>query len=223
MRLRFLVLLLSIALLQPALAGAQSIEVGVTTGSACRGSEVSICGGGYSSLLGGYLSLITVDRIEIGMRIARMGVDPSGTTSFARDNDPRFLAVPDPPEKVDFAFRDRSRTFLLGHFLYHFLSGERVRPLLGFGIGSLVNTGTIACQPAGCEKLLPTLARLNVGHNKSTGLDLAFLAGASVRATDRMRIRAGVQLHNFPGEELSTTAVYLEVGYRFGSRRHASP
>jgi hypothetical protein len=98
-----------------------------------------------------------------------------------------------------------------------------VRPLLGFGIGNLVNSGTAACQPAGCEGLLPTLMRLNVGHNSSIDLDLALLAGASVRATDRMQIRAGIQLHNFPGEELSTTAVYAEAGYRFGRRRHASP
>ena len=218
MRVRLLSFLAAAAIVHPALGRGQSLEVGGTIASACRGSEGSLCGAGWLVLSGAYLSWMAQDRVEIGIQVANAG-KRSYDYNFARDDYSRsFLTVPNPPAHVEVAFLDRSRTFLLSRFIYHFMPGERVRPLLGAEVGGLIDKQNIVCQPSGCEALLPILVGHRVGHESSRNLDLGFVAGVSVRVTDRLRMRFGLQLHNFAGEELSTTAWFAETGYRFGRK-----
>jgi hypothetical protein len=137
--------------------------------------------------------------------------------TYSRDDNRRtFDLFPDAPARVDVSFVDRSRILFVSRFRYHFLRGERVRPVLGAEVGQLIDKQKVVCEPAGCESLLPILVGHRVGQESSRHLDLGFAAGASVRATERIRLRFGIQLHDFAFEELSTTAWFAETGYRFG-------
>ena len=156
--------------------------------------------------------------LEFGTAWARLNIPISVRAD--RDANPfnqrTFEMVPHAPARVDLAFVDRSRTLLLSRFLYHFSRGERVRPLLGVGVGELIDRQNFVCQPSGCESLVPLLVAQRVGPESSSHLDLAFIAGASIRATNRVRLRFGIQLHDFAFESLSTTAWFAETGVRFG-------
>ena len=198
----------------------QSLEVGGIIGTACRGIEgKSLCGGGAHFLSGVYLSLMVDDRFEIGVQDARVG-GRSYEYSYLRDDHRQsFEMVPNAPARVDLAFVDRSRTLLVTRFLYHFLRGERGRPLLGAEVGGLTDRQNVVCQPSPiCESLAWILVRQPVGQESSHHSDFGFIAGASIRATNRVRLRFGIQLHDFAFEELSTTAWFAETGFRFGPK-----
>jgi hypothetical protein len=200
----------------------QALEVGGIVGTACRGIGGStLCGGGAHVLSGVYLSLMVDDRVEIGVQNARLG-GRSLEYSIGRDdnqyNRQAFDMVPNAPARIDLAFVDRSRTFLVSRFLYYFLRGERVRPIVGAEVGELVDTKNFVCQPSGCERLVPLLVGSHVGLERSRHLDLGFMAGASIRATNRVRLRFGIQLHDFTFEDLSTSAWFVEIGFRFGPK-----
>lgn len=202
MKVRLPVSCLCGVVLLPTLAHAQSIEVGPSVATACRGSEGSICGGGSSGLWGGYLSLIAVDKVEIGIWTARLGGDDRSLSLG------RF-----PPDQTEIAITDRSRTFFLGQVIYHFARGERVRPLLGAAFGRFVNASTTICRPVECEQLRPLAVQ--AGRVRTTHRDLAVVAGLSVNVAERIRIRAGGRFHNFAAESLSTSELFAEAGYRF--------
>jgi hypothetical protein len=219
---RRVVILVVAAVLDSAPGRGQSVEVGAILATACRGVEGSaLCGGGAHILSGVYLSWMVDDRFEIGVQDARTGGRPDRYSIGRGDNKFNgqiFDLVPNAPARVDVAFVDRSRTFLVSRFLYHFLRGERVRPLLGVEVGQLIDRQNLACQPSGCESLVPLLVGQRVGQESSSHLDLAFIAGASIRATNRVRLRFGIQLHDFAFESLSTTAWFAETGFRFGPK-----
>ena len=46
---------------------------------------------------------------------------------------------------------NRSRSFVSFLFVYHFLKGRPVRPMLGLGSGWYSDARHVACRPAGCE------------------------------------------------------------------------
>ena len=54
-------------------------------------------------------------------------------------------------------------------------------------------------------------------HSRSIG-NITLVAGISGRLKNTVRLRAGVRLHNFAGEENATTEVFVAAGYRFGGR-----
>src|SRR5262249_18470881 len=154
-------------------------------GIACRGSEGNVCGSGAHTLSGVYLISMVDDRVEIGVQEARAG-GKSREYSIYRDasafNRQTFDLVPHAPARIDLALVDQSRTFLLSRVAYHFLRGERVRPLLGAEVGQLIDRHTLVCKPSGCETLLSLLVRDRIGQQSSHHLDLGFIAGGSVRA-----------------------------------------
>ena len=204
------------AVLHAAPGRGQSLEVGGTIATACRGIEGStLCGGGAHVLSGVYLSLMVNDQIEIGGQLARTG-GPSEEFSIYRDDPPSnrqifgFDKVPNAPARVDLASVDQSRTFLVTRFLYHFLPGERVRPILGAEIGQFIDRRTLVCQPFPCESIFP------VRQERSHHQDVALIAGASLLATNRVRLRFGIQLHDVAFESLSTSVWFAETGFRFG-------
>src|SRR5438093_5467298 len=82
--------------------------------------------------------------------------------------------VPNAPARVDLAWVDQSRTFLVTRFLYHFLPGERVRPVLGADFGQFIDRRTLVCQPSPCESIFP------VRQDGSHPPDPGFIAGASI-------------------------------------------
>ena len=210
------------AVLHSAHGRGQSLEVGGTIATACRGNEGSLCGGGAHVLSGVYLSLMVDDKVEIGVQDARIG-GRSYEYSIGRDdnqyNRQKFEMVPNAPARIDLAFVDRSRTLLVSRFLYHFWRGQRVRPLLGAEVGQLIDRQNVVCQPSPlCESLVPLLVASRVGQESSYHSDFGFIAGASIRATNRVRLRFGIQLHDFAFEDLSTTVWFTETGFRFGPK-----
>ena len=211
-------LLVVAAVLHSAPGRGQSLEVGGIIATACRGIEGStLCGGGAHILSGVYLSLMVDDRIEIGGQVAKTG-GKSEEFRIYRDDPPwnrqmfGFDRVPNAPARVDLAWVDQSRTFLVTRFLYHFLPGDRVRPVLGADFGQFIDRRTLVCQPSPCKSIFPV--RQESSHHQ----DLGFIAGASIRATNRVRLRFGIQLHDFALESLSTSAWFAETGFRFGPK-----
>jgi hypothetical protein len=53
-----------------------------------------------------------------------------------------------------------------------------------------------------------------VGRTTSRAGNVTIVAGLSGRVHDRVQLRGGVRLHNFAGEEISTTEVFIATAYR---------
>ena len=101
--------------------------------------------------------------------------------------------------------------------LYHFAPDSGLEAVLGAGFGDLSDRGTLACLPAGCESVLGAQGS-PVGDWASHVNNLTMVAGLSGRIGHRVRMTGGVRLHNFAGENLSTSELFLGAGVFFGKR-----
>jgi hypothetical protein len=196
-------------------SAAQVVEVGVGISRACVGSEGSACGDETGSMWATHASVWMADRLEIGIRFATM---PLRDVTYSVHRDDRFNAVDDPAirelPRIEVASRNRGRSILSGEAVYHFGPGNTIRGLVGLGLGSLIDRSVQTCAPAGCERLMPILSS-PVGHRANHLGNLTIIAGASGRVGRRMQLRSGLRLHNFAGEGLSTTEIFVAAGYRF--------
>jgi hypothetical protein len=167
-------------------------------------------------------SVWLADRIEIGVRFATLLLPDFG---YAVGRDDRFNAVDDPAirqwPRIDVTVRDRSRRILSGDTIYHFGRGTRVRGLLGLGLGSAWDGQVQACTPPGCERLMPILSS-PAGRSSARLVDVTIVVGVSGRIGPRLQMRGGVRLHNFAGEDLSTSEIFMAAGYRFSRRSSPS-
>src|SRR5687767_1083232 len=118
-------------------ADAQTFELGGRIAAGCGGSDGSMCGGGTSPLVGAHASLWADDRIELSASVARVN-----RSSF--DFEGEHLGMDNP---VDYSVTDRSRDFISLMFVYHFLKGQPVRPMLGIGSGWYADAQRVTCQP----------------------------------------------------------------------------
>jgi len=96
----------------------------------------------------------------------------------------------------------------------YFAGARRIGFVLGAGLGELRNRQVVTCVPAGCERVLRALGSPAGRTADHTG-NMTWIAGVSGPATTRLRISGGVRLHNFAGENNSTTEAFLTAGVRF--------
>jgi hypothetical protein len=187
-------------------------DVGATVSSACLTSE-SACGDGTYPLTGVYASRWPDPRIEIGGRVAWLTRPDS---VFVVSRDARFRAAGAAPElaAVTVSRRDRSRVYATGHIYRHFGPDPRARLFAGIAIGSYWDRWTADCQPATCEPLMSLVIGGPPGRRSHRNTNVAFGAGVSGQARI-VRWRAGLQLHNFPGEHAGTTELFAGAGVNF--------
>ena len=117
--------------------------------------------------------------------------------------------------RIDITTTSRSRRLVSGEVLFHFVRDGGFGAMLGAGFGDLSNRGTVACLPAGCERVLTALGAA-MGDWASHVNNLTMIAGLSGRVGHRLQMTGGVRLHNFAGESLSTSEVFLAAGVLFG-------
>jgi hypothetical protein len=199
-------------------ASAQVVELGGGLSRGCPGDSSGFCGDDRGAMWAVHTTVWFDDRLEAGIRF---GVLPLPDYTHAVAHDSRFDVVDDPAirelPRVDVAVRDRSRRIFSGEAIYHFARGRIVRPMLGIGLGDMSNRFDQACAPAGCERLMPTLSS-PVGKQATHIHNVTIVAGLSTRIHDKLQLRGGVRLHNFAGEETSTSELFIASGIRFALR-----
>lgn len=181
-------------------AAAQTVEVGGRVGTGCKGSEDSLCSGGTGVLFGGHVSWWANERVELSSALTRVTLP---TTEF------RF-------NEIEVFTTDRKRDFVSLLFIYHFLEGRPVRPMLGIGSGWYADASRTGCRPAGCETVLRNPGGPLLGQYRAWDIDAVFVVGLSGMLTDRWVIRGAWQSHRFGNEENMTQQFFTAVGYRFG-------
>jgi hypothetical protein len=192
--------ILAIALcLVAADASAQTVELGGRFGVGCGGTEDSLCSGA-SPLVGVNASLWAGDSVELGAQFARLNRE-----------DLAFRAGVVP---VDITVTDRKRDFVSLLFVYHFLKGRPLRPMLGLGSGWYSDASRTSCQPEGCRVILRSGPLL--GQYRTWDLDAIFVVGLSGDVGDRWVWRGGWQSHRFGNDENSAQQFFVGAGYRFG-------
>ena len=194
---------------------AQGFEVGAGISRGCTGDSSGFCSsqtGPMWAMHGGYW---ITDYVQIAVRFAALPLDDF-THSTPRDD--RFDLADDAEARrltrIDVTTRNRSRWLSGGEILYHFAGSRRFGFVLGAGIGELSNRMTLSCAPAGCERVLAALGSRLGTVTGGTG-NVTGIAGLSGPVTRRLRISGGVRLHNFAGENNSTTEAFLTAGVRF--------
>ena len=187
-------------------------EIGANVGSACL-VESSACGGGRHAINGLFGSLWLTPRVEIGGRVALLrqpDIQAGGNY---------FLGPAQEPIQLRFAIRDRSRLYALAHAYRHFGPDPRIRFFLGVAAGSYTLRSTNICESKACESNLarlggPVAAGVHFGRVTQTRTNVALGLGVSGRS-GRVGWRAGVNLHNFPGEHTGATELFLAAAFRF--------
>jgi hypothetical protein len=195
-------------------AQAQVLEIGAGIGRGCVGDSSGFCGDEAGPMWSASVGLMLDDRVELGVRLSGL---PLPDITYVVHRDDRFNVASDPAVRglpqIVVSDESRSRRVLAGEAIYHFNRGRPVRLMLGVGIGTRTDQGVLACRPAGCDQLMPVLSN-PVGHFAGRTGNLTIVAGLSGRIHDRVQVRGGVRLHNFAGEETSTTEVFVTTAYR---------
>jgi hypothetical protein len=179
----------------------QTIEVGGSIATSCKGSDGSFCNDTHSGLrtAGPYASVWFGDRVEVSGRVVWLRQpDLQGRT---------FVIEP-----LEFAITDRRRSITQGEVIWHFRQGKRARPLLGIGFGRYRDTESVMCQPPGCELRLG-ISGLAAGVLRESHRDESIVAGLSVLLNQRFRVRGGWRYHNPLRDELALSELFLSVGY----------
>ena len=190
----------------------QRREIGASVGSACL-IESSACGGGRHAINGLFGSVWLTPRVEIGGRVALLRQpDSQGGADY-------FLGPTQEHIPLRFAITDRSRVYALGHAYRHFGSDPRLRFFLGMALGSYSERSTNICEAETCETNLarlggPQAVGVHVGRVSRTRMNVALGLGVSGRSGP-VGWRAGVNLHNFPGEHTGATELFLAAALRF--------
>lgn len=187
-------------------------EIGANVGSACL-VESSACGGGRHAMNGLFGSLWLTPRVEIGGRVALLR---QPDTQAGGDY---FLGPAQEHIPLRFAIRERSRLYAMGHAYRHFGPDPRIRFFLGIALGSYTARSTNICETDACEKSLarlggPVAAGVHFGRVSQTRTNVALGLGVSGRSGP-VGWRAGVNLHNFPGEHTGATELFLAAAFRF--------
>jgi hypothetical protein len=192
-----------VVLLSASAARAQKLEIGGTIAAGCKGSEDSLCGGEKSPLIGAHASVWANNRVELTARLARVGWEDF---SYKLDG-------------FDIDVTNQSRSFVSFLFIYHFMEGRPVRPMLGLGSGWYSENSRVACRPAGCQtQIRPGPGDRLLGSYREWDIDAIFVLGLSGTVRDRWVWRGGWQSHRFGNDENMTQEFFAGLGYRFGGR-----
>ena len=189
-------------------ADSRRLELGATAGTACLTAS-SYCGGGQEGLYGVYGSYWLTPRVEVGGRVSMLTQpDVSGTTYYYFGPSNEELTLPK-------SIRDRSRLYVLGHVYRHFGSDPRIRFYAGVALGRQSDRMTVTCDAPDCSaRLARVRLTMETGRQSHTQSDLAAGIGFSGLA-GRVGWRAGVNLHNYPGENFGAAEYFAGASLRF--------
>ena len=200
----------------PVTAAAQRFELGGSISQGCTGDSSGFCSGDIGPMPALHGALSVSPRVQIVLRVANLPLDDH---SYSTHRDERFNRADDPAARmlprIDITTSSRSRRLVTAEVLYHFVRDGGFGAMLGAGFGDLSNRGTLTCLPAGCEQVLTALGSA-AGKWASHVNNLTMIAGLSGRVGHRVQMTGGVRLHNFAGESLSTSEVFLAAGVLFG-------
>jgi hypothetical protein len=183
---------LGLAVSSPAPSVAQSLELGVTTGTH----------------QGGQVSVWFTPRFEWVVRLAwkSMAAEQGFATYYmcqdrTRAQCPvRILIRSSGPDRLS-----------SGEVLFHFRPTKRVRPSAGVGRGVVSHVEHRSCEVPGCEPQFP--AGFFEDRRERT-IQLSPSVGASTAVGGHTVARAGLRFHNLIFEGASLEA-FVSVGYRF--------
>lgn len=196
-------------------AAAQEFEVGAGLSRGCTGDSSGFCSDQTGLMWSVHGGVWMTDYVRIGVRFAAL---PLEDVSYSTFRDGRFDLADDPAARalprIDITSRNRSRQVWGGELLYHFAGVRRFGFVLGIGLGELSNRSVQSCTPAGCERVLAAMGS-PLGRIGGTVGNLTGIFGLSGPAGRRVRVSGGVRLHNFAGENNSTTEAFLDTGWRF--------
>ena len=200
----------------PVSAAAQGFELGGSISQGCTGDSSGFCSGDIGPMPALHGGLWVSPKVQILLRLAILPLDDQQYSTYRDD---RFNLADDPAARtlprIDITTTSGSRRLITAEVLYHFVRDGGFGAILGAGLGDLSNRGTLACLPEGCERVLPALGSAP-GDWVSHGNNLTMIAGLSGRVGHRLQMTGGVRLHNFAGESLSTSEVFLAAGVMFG-------
>ena len=182
-------------------------EAGITVGSACLVSS-SACGGGREGMHGIYGSFWLTPRMEIGARIA--GLSRPDVLSTLTHHGPSN----EPVETIEYLVYNRERKYFLGYVNRHFGPDPRIRFFAGIALGTQADRFFVSCHRRECPVDLRSIGGPETGRHQRYRGNLTFSAGLSGAVT-RFAWRAGVNLHNFPGENVGATEAFVGGGVRF--------
>jgi opacity protein-like surface antigen len=183
--------------------GAQSVEGGGSLAISCVGSDGSFCSEGNLVTIGPYASMWLWDRLEIGGRIVWFQLNDLRRTFTG-------------PATVDLAVTNRTRRLAQAEFIYHFRTGEHVRPFFGLGFGQYWMDRLTTCQPVGCAATLGP--GVTLGRATESRADRSVIAGLSVSLNPRLRVSGGWRYHNPFYDEFAVSEVFVGLGYRLRDR-----
>lgn len=201
----------------PRLVAAQIFELGGGVGRGCTGDSSGFCSNEHGAMGALYGGLWISPRVQVAVRIA---VLPQDDFNYSTPRDDRFALVDDPAlrslSRIDIKTRERRRVLTGVEALYHFAGSSRAGAMLGVGLGTASDRMVVSCEPAGCDRILSALGSRVGGIEGHVG-NLTLSAGLSGSAGRRVRISAGVRLHNFAGESWSTTEAFTSLGILVGA------
>ena len=188
-------------------ADSRRAELGITVGSACLVAS-SACGGGREGMHGGYGSWWLTPRTEVGFRISGLWQPDyeASVTHYGPTNDATV--------SVGYMVTKRSRRYMLAHIYRHFGSDARIRFYAGAALGSYVDRYIVSCLYRECAVELSTIGGPATGRHSHRRGNVAFGLGLSGQSR-ALGWRAGVNLHNFPGENVGATELFAAAGVRF--------
>jgi hypothetical protein len=202
----------------PVTVAAQGFELGGSISHGCTGDSSGFCGDDTGVMPAIYGALWVSPKVQVLLRVANLPLDDHAYTTH---RDERFNLADDAAARtlprIDITTTARSRRLVSGEILYHFAPDSGLEAVLGAGLGDLSDRGRVACLPAGCERVLVALGS-TVGNWASHVNNLTMVAGLSGRIGRRVRMTGGFRLHNFAGESLSTSELFLGAGVLFGKR-----
>ncbi len=189
-------------------ADARHLELGATAATACLTAS-SHCGAGREGMYGLYGSYWLTPRVEIGGRVARLTrPDVSGTTYY-------YVGPSTEEVTITQTSRDRSRTYALGHIYRHFGPDPRVRLYAGVALGLQDDRSFASCEVTDCQAGLDKVGlTMETGRLSNRRRTVAIGVGLSGHAA-AFGWRAGVNLHNFPGENIGATEYFASGALRF--------
>jgi len=202
----------------PVTVAAQGFELGGSVSHGCTGDSSGFCSGDTGVMPAIYGALWISPKVQFLLRAANLPLDDQ---SYSTQRDDRFNLADDAANRtlarIDVSSTARSRRLVSAEILYHFAPESGLEAVLGAGFGDLSDRARLTCQPAGCEGVLGARGS-PVGDWASHVNNLTMVAGLSGRIGRRVRMTGGVRLHNFAGESLSTSELFLGAGMLFGKR-----
>ena len=202
----------------PVTLAAQGVELGGSISHGCTGDSSGFCSSDTGVMPAVYGALWVSTKVQVVLRAANLRLDDQ---AYSSHRDERFNLAEDASSRtlprIDITTTARSRRLIGGEILYHFAPDSGLELVVGAGVGDLSDRGRLACLPAGCERVVVAQGSA-LGDWTTHVNNLTMVAALSGRMGRRARMTGGVRLHNFAGENLSTSEVFVGAGVLLGQR-----